>query len=149
MIHIKKNPLGFTLIELMVVIAIVAILVALAVPTYQDYTIRAKVGEGLAVVAAAKTAVGASCQEDPNIVPTNNSVGYAFTPSTYVESITVQNTCEEPWIIIRTANTGADTDVWLSLDGYFSMDTGRVTWNCHQVQGETRHMPDSCRGNHL
>lgn len=149
MIHSKKVSYGFTLIELMVVIAIIAVLVTLAVPAYQDYSIRAKVSEGLSVAASAKIAIGATCQEDPNIAPTNNSVGYAFTPSTYVNSITVMNTCAEPWIVIRTANTGAATDVWLSLDGYFNQNSGRVVWNCHQVRGEKRHMPGSCRGRHL
>ncbi|NNK52653.1 MAG: prepilin-type N-terminal cleavage/methylation domain-containing protein, partial [Xanthomonadales bacterium] len=61
----KRVSKGFTLIELMIVIAIVAILLALALPAYQDYTIRAKVTEGLSVAASPKLAVSETCQSDP------------------------------------------------------------------------------------
>ncbi len=55
---IQKNQQGFTLIELMIVIAIVGILAAVALPAYQDYTVRAKLSEALGVLAEAKTSVG-------------------------------------------------------------------------------------------
>ena len=53
----KKVQQGFTLIELMIVVAIIGILAAIAIPAYQDYTIRAQVSEGLSLAAGAKTAV--------------------------------------------------------------------------------------------
>ena len=139
---------GFTIVELMIVVAILSILVSLAVPAYTDYTIRAKVSEGLSIASGAKTAVGETCQTDPRVVPTNSSVGWSMTASEYVRSITILNTCSRPWIVIRTRNTGATTDVVLSLDGYLDSNTGRVSWNCHQVRGLRKHMPDTCRDNH-
>ena len=140
---------GFTLIELMIVIAIIAILVSLALPSYLDLTVRAKVSEGLSIASAAKVAVSETCQTDPGITPTNASTGYpSSVTSKYVSSITISNTCAEPWIVIRTMNTGATTDIVLSLDGYFDRGAGRITWNCHQVRGEKRHMPGSCRDGH-
>ena len=75
-------------------------------------------------------------------------MGYSFAPTTYVDRIRIMNTCAEPWIVIYTKNTGAAIDVVLSLDGYFEDGTGRIRWNCHQVRGEKRHMPESCRDNH-
>jgi type IV pilus assembly protein PilA len=139
---------GFTLIELMIVIAIIAVLVSLALPTYQDFTIRTKVSEGLSVAAGAKLAVSETCTSDPSISPTNATAGYVFSPSKYVDSVVISHTCAEPWIVIRTVNTGAATNVVLSLDGYFDPGTGHVEWNCHQVSGEDRHIPQSCRDNH-
>jgi len=139
---------GFTLIELMIVIAIIAILLTVALPSYLDFTVRAKVSEGLSIAAAAKVAVSETCQSDPAVAPSNVTVGYSTSPSEYVRSIVISNTCAEPWIVIRTMNTGATTDVVLSLDGYFDLGKGRILWNCHQVRGEKQHMPGGCRDRH-
>jgi type IV pilus assembly protein PilA len=146
----RPAPKGFTLVELMIVIAIIAILLSLAMPAYRDFTIRTKVTEGLSIAAGAKVAVSVTCQSDPNVTPSNASTGFGFSSSAdgYVQSITVSNTCEEPWIVIRTKNTGATIDVVLSLDGYFDRGEGRILWNCHQVRGEKQHMPGSCRDRH-
>lgn len=143
--NMKRVSKGFTLIELMIVIAIIAILVALALPAYQDYTIRTKVTEGLSVAAAAKLAVSETCQSDPTVAPTNATTGYNFSPSPYVNTVVVGGTCAAPTVTISTLNTGAATEVNLLLTGGFTADSGRITWACTTAQGETRHVPATCR----
>ncbi|MHB1240371.1 MAG: pilin [Gammaproteobacteria bacterium] len=69
----KRTQQGFTLIELMIVVAIIGILAAIAIPAYQDYTVRAKVTEGLNLAAAAKTAVAETFQSDGHM-PTGTNV---------------------------------------------------------------------------
>ena len=85
---------GFTLIELMIVIAIIGILAAVAVPAYQDYTIRAKVVEGINLSSAAKLGVSESFQAD-GVWPANNGAAGVNAAATitgqYTTSVTVDN----------------------------------------------------------
>ena len=145
--NMKRVSKGFTLIELMIVIAIIAILLALALPAYKDYTIRAKVGEGLSVGASAKLAASETCQSElGTLALTNIAAGYNFgAASEYVDSVTVGGTCVAPTVVIVTnANTGATTPPQLTLTGNFAADQGRVTWVC-TATGEPQHVPSTCR----
>jgi type IV pilus assembly protein PilA len=75
----KHNQQGFTLIELMIVVAIIGILAAIALPAYQDYTIRSKVSEGVSISAPIRTAIGIRCSEDGafNASTANNTAATA------------------------------------------------------------------------
>ena len=85
----KQLHNGFTLIELMIVVAIIGILAAIAIPAYQDYTIRAKVTEGLNLADAAKTSVAEAFQSNGTNGLTTASAQWTFTATKYVQNITI------------------------------------------------------------
>ena len=79
---------GFTLIELMIVVAIIGILAAIAIPAYQDYTIRAKVSEGILAGSSARTAVSEVYANQGTLLPSAASMGVQSMTSKYVTSVT-------------------------------------------------------------
>ncbi len=130
----------------MIVIAIIAIIVMLAIPAYQDYAIRAKVAESLSVAASAKTSVTESCQTNPLVAPSNTTSGYSFTASDYVESVIIGGTCTAPTVQMTTKATGAAPDPVLILTGNYTTGSGRYDWTCARQTGLNKFVPSRCRG---
>jgi len=133
------------LIELMIVIAVIAIILTLALPTYYDYQVRAKVAEALSVGAPAKTTLAATCQTDRTLTELDNyKAGVSYETSVWVESINVTGSCTAPIITILTRNTGAESDPAILLTGSFVVGTGHISWICSS-DGENAHVPKECR----
>jgi type IV pilus assembly protein PilA len=147
----KSMQQGFTLIELMIVVAIIAILAAIAIPAYQDYVIRAQVSEGATLTDGAKTAISEYYSNRGSFPGSNGSAGLATPASisgTYVTSVDVSGT---PGKIVATfnqpkANKEIKTKKFV-LSAFPS--GGSISWTCGTSAGTDiapKYLPTSCRG---
>ncbi|PTU63614.1 hypothetical protein DB032_01085 [Chromobacterium sp. Panama] len=145
----QKTQQGFTLIELMIVVAIIGILAAIAIPAYQDYTARAKVTEGMNAAGAAKTAVSEYAISQGTLPGTLASAGVSSASSTYVTQTTIS---ANGIISIQMQNINSDVNA-----KYFSLvptlASGTVSWACRSGDGSgvgsnaipSKYLPANCR----
>ena len=146
----KKVQQGFTLIELMIVVAIIGILAAVAIPAYQDYTVRAKVSEGLGLAGAAKTAV-AETYASKGAAPTSNaSAGLAMPASITGNSVESVGLIGQVIVITYKSNLGGNPTANGKQVGLKpSFTPGGITWDCTTSSGFTsmpaKYLPGQCR----
>jgi len=143
-----KKQQGFTLIELMIVVAIIGILAAIAIPAYQDYTIRAQVSEGLNLSGGAKAAVTEYFQ-DRGVMPADNTIAGLETAGNiqgkYVVSVAVG--AGDGVITVTYGNEAhaliAAQSIRMTADAVTS--PGSVRWDCDSAAIANKHLPAACR----
>ena len=142
-----KKQQGFTLIELMIVVAIIGILAAIAIPAYQDYTIRAQVSEGLNLAGGAKAAVSEYTMDTGDFPTDNAEAGLAAAgdiDGKYVTDVTVANG-------LITVGFGGSAHTTLAageLDLSPVTSAGSVEWICRANATNDildKHLPAACR----
>lgn len=125
----RKVQAGFTLIELLIVVAIIGILAAVAIPAYQDYTIKAKISEGPSMVGAVKTALAGHYQSNGTFPANNAAAGLPTAASikgNHVVSIEVKSGG-----VITVSYTSGLTGVTDKAYSYQAVaNAGSISWNC-------------------
>ncbi len=146
-----KKQQGFTLIELMIVVAIIGILAAIAIPAYQDYTIRAQVSEGLNLSGGAKAAVSEFAMDRGRFPSDNSTAGITTNPANingkYVTAVGVGADGNGTDGIIEVTY-GADAHAIIQGDTLTLspvQQTGSVEWVCSSPDIADKHLPAACR----
>ena len=146
-----KKQQGFTLIELMIVVAIIGILAAIAIPAYQDYTIRAQVSEGLNLAGGAKAAVTEYFQ-DRGVLPANNLLAgieaMGNIQGKYVDQVAVGADGGQAAGVIAVG-FGNDAHSTLAPGTLLltpnTANAGSVAWVCTGNGIANKHLPAACR----
>ena len=136
-----KSVNGFTLIELMVTVAIVGILTAVALPAYQDYTVRSQVSEGLSLVSGAKPVVGEYFANHGQY-PTNSDVGF----NGYIGKFISKTEIGADGKITATFGNQANSKIMgqtVTLVPEADANTGNIKWTC-ESSANAKYLPTSC-----
>jgi type IV pilus assembly protein PilA len=142
----KKIQHGFTLIELMIVVAIIGILAAVAIPSYQDYTKRAYVTEGMVLVGAVKTGI-AEFYSSNGAMPLNNSSAGVSAPTLIAgNSVTSVAVGANDGVITITYNAkvGATAGSTITIVAG-TANAGSITWTCTGGTVPSKYRPATCR----
>ena len=144
--NMKRVSKGFTLIELMIVIAIIAILLALAIPAYQDYTIRAQVSEGLNLSAGAKAAISEYFMDRGVMPAINSDAGLSSLGQIQGKYVDQMEVLANGIIEVRYGNDANKAIIPSKLRLTPStVNAGSVTWTCSSTTLAPKHMPSACR----
>jgi type IV pilus assembly protein PilA len=143
----QRISAGFTLIELMIVVAIIAVLAAIAIPAYQDYLIRTQVTEGMSLASGAKGAVWDFVSNTGRFPANNQSAGLSKNTSitgSYVSNVDVTGGA------IKVLYQGPKANAHISGGSIYLLlspttHAGSITWACTGSTVSPKYLPSSCR----
>ena len=139
----KRNQQGFTLIELMIVVAIIGILAAVALPAYQDYTIRGRVAEPVNLASAARATVTENIA-NANAIAAGSCRG--VTTFTTATTNTASLACADATGVITVVSTTAAGGVTLTLTPTFAAGDAEISWACAvDDAANNKYVPAECR----
>ena len=152
--HNKNKPAqGFTLVELMVVVAIVSILAVIAIPAYQDYVVRSKVSEGMVFLAEAKTSVSEYFYMNKTLPSGNGEAGLPdaddYDTHQYISALNVSTVTPPDGIITVTFKIQGSSATGKKLQLVPETIDGIVTWTCSPPTDDglkRNQAPPNCRG---
>ena len=142
----KKVQQGFTLIELMIVVAIIGILAAIAIPAYQDYTIRAQVSEGINLASGAKAAIAEYFMDTGALPITNAEAG--LEASANISGNYVSDVAVGALGAVTVTYNGPDVNAQIAgqqLTLTPTTNAGSVQWTCVNTTLAAKHVPSACR----
>ena len=142
----KQVQKGFTLIELMIVVAIIGILAAIALPAYQDYTVRAQASEGMSLASGARTAM-AEFYNNRGRFSSGGNASYGLVAAASIQGSYVASVSAGDGVI--TVEYGNDANANIQEDTLqfvaSTAQAGSVQWNCQPGSIETKYLPADCR----
>ncbi len=143
---------GFTLIELMIVVAIIGILAAIAIPAYQDYTVRAKVTEGLVAVAPAKTAVSEFRTAEGRWPANSAEAGFSGSiGAKYVQAVSWSQSARQLTVFYDELGGSTLAGQEVVLEATVTGSGAAIDWDCHPSDEppplplEEKYLPAECR----